>query len=127
MMRVDRGGDVGDAVGAALVGLAEPVQRDLRDAEAGQRLAALAGPSLAQRRRVDAVGAGVRRLAVGHGDDDDLAPLAGRPAHQAAGGEHLVVGVRRDDDEAAVEQGRAGPPHDDHQSSDGWTCTTAAS
>ena len=73
--RVDRGGDVGDVVGAALVGRAEAVQGHLRDAEPGQRLGALGGPAVAQASGARRRRAGVRGLAVGHGDDDDLAAL----------------------------------------------------
>ena len=108
-------GQLGRLTPASLVGGAEP--DDLGgDAQPSQGLGPLGGPPDSQLVGGDARRPGVRGLAVGDGDDHDVAPRA--VAHQPAGREHLVVGMRGDDDE---------PTHAVHQSSSPVGSIVAAS
>ena len=63
----------------------------------------------ARRGADDASDRACERLAVGHRDDHDVAAASRRPAHQPAGAEDLVVGVRRDDHETPADERRPRP------------------
>jgi len=85
---------------APMIGDSEPDHFDPDEAESRERLCSLLDSSPTKLFTTDSGRRGVRCLAVRDGHDDDLASLRTDPAHEPARGEHLVVGVGCDHDDA---------------------------